>query len=124
MAGDEPVVAGLRARLTDCFRPAYEHVAAIHGPVRRVTAGQLKTMRLPRPDAAISVVGTLTDHEVHALLEVVGDGVAEATRVTGDQRFAVVQIGDPRHDPCCTTTVLFENRSEAWTNLGAITSSH
>lgn len=123
MAGDEPVV-GLRAQLIDRFRPAYEHVAAIQAPVRRVTAGELKTMRLPRPEAAISVVGTLTDRDLHALLEVVGDGVAETTQVTGDQQFAVVQIGDPQHAPCCTTTVLFENRGGAWASLGAITRSH
>jgi len=72
----------------------------------------------------ISIIGTLSNQQARAILELVGEGVVETTKVTGDEQFAVVQLGDPQHDPCCITTVLFERRDGIWINLGAITQSH
>jgi hypothetical protein len=72
----------------------------------------------------IPIVGNLTNLDVLSILKLVEEGVMDTTKVTGDQVFAVVQLGDPEHDPCCTTTVLFEKRSGVWTNLGAIMQSH
>jgi|SRR5882672_3658654 len=121
---EEPVVTGIRDQLRASIGPGYEHVRAIQNPTRRVTVEQLGNPGRAKPGTMISIIGTLSDQQTRAILELVGDGVVEATKVTGDQQFAVVQLGDPQHDPCCTTTVLFENLDGIWTNLGAIMQSH
>ena len=124
-AGDEPiVVVGIRDKLRASIGPGYEHVGTIHGPARRVTAAQLGNPNPAKPGAEIAIIGTLSDQQIRAILELVGEEVPEVTTVTGDLKFAVVQLGDPQHDPCCTTTVLFENKDGIWTNIGAITQSH
>jgi hypothetical protein len=124
IAEDEPVVSGMRDQLRASIGPGYEHVRTIQRPTRRVAAEQLGNPNLAKPGAMISVIGTLSDQQIRAILELVGEDVLETTKVTGDQKFAVVQLGDPQRDPCCTTTVLFENKEGIWTNLGAITQSH
>jgi hypothetical protein len=123
-ASEDAVVAtSVRDQLAASVGPGYAHVAKIERPLRHVTGRVLGSPTLA-PTATIAVIGTLSDQQVRAILELVGDGSREATRVTGDHEFAVVQIGDPQRDPCCTTTVLFENRGGTWTNLGAVTQSH
>ena len=125
IASEEPtVVAGVRDQIIASIGPGYAHVAKVERPIRRVTGQALGSPNLIKPTTIISVIGTLTDQQVRTILGLVGDGVMETTKVTGDQEFAVVQLGDPQRDPCCTTTVLFENRVGIWTNLGAITQSH
>jgi hypothetical protein len=121
---DEPVVTGIRDQLRASIGPGYEHVRAIHSPTRRVAVEQLGNPGRAKAGTMISIIGTLSDQQARAILELVGDGVLETTKVTGDQQFAVVQLGDAERDPCCTTTVLFENRDGIWTNLGAIWQSH
>ena len=124
-ASDEPItVPGTREQLSASIGPGYSHVSKIRGPVRSVSSEQLGIPSLLRPGAAIAVVGPLEDAQVRLILERVGTGVADATKVTGDQAFSIVQLGDPQHDPCCTTKVLFENRNGSWTNVGVITQSH
>lgn len=118
------VVAGVRANVIESIGAGYAHVAKIDRPVRRLGGQALGNPDLIKPAATISVVGTLTDQQVRTILELVGDGVLETTTVSGDQEFAVVQLGDPQRDPCCTTSVLFRNRGGKWTNLGAIIQSH
>lgn len=124
LADDEPTVAGPRDQLAARVRPGYEHVARIRQPVRQVTTEQLGSAALTRPAAVIVIVGPITDSDVLSVLKLVERDVVDTTRVTGDQAFAVVQLGDPRRDPCCTTTVLFTRRDGSWTSLGAITQSH
>ncbi len=124
MPEDEPVVTGTRDKLVASIGPGFEHVGKIAGPVRRVTPAQLGDPRLTTRTTTIQVIGTLTDQQVHVILGLVGEEVRDATKITGDQRFAVVQLGDPKNDPCCTSTVLFENQTGIWANLGTITQSH
>ena len=122
--GQPAVVVGVRDQLVASIGRGYAHVAKIERPVRRLGGQALGSPSLIKPTATISVVGTLTDQQVRTILGLVGDGVLETTKVTGDQEFAVVQLGEPQRDPCCTTTVLFESRGGNWVNLGAITQSH
>ena len=124
LADSEPMVAGLRDQLVDRVRPGYEHVRGIGHPVRRVTTEQLGSATWTKPGAVIAIVGPMTDRDVLSMLALVEQDVMDTTKVTGDQEFAVVQIGDPQRDPCCTATVLFAKRNGAWTSLGAITRSH
>ena len=121
---DEPIVTGLREKLIAGVIPGYAHVREIRQPIRRVNGEQIGAPNLLRPGAEISVVGPLTNQQVRSLLEMVEERVSDTTQVTGDQHFAVVQVGDPRRDPCCTATVLFENKDGVWTNQGTITQSH
>lgn len=124
LADDEPAVAGLRDQLVAQLRPGHEHALRIREPVRRVTTEQLGSTALTRPAAMIDVVGPIADRDVLAMLKLVERDVVDTTRVTGDQQFAVVQLGNPERDPCCTTTVLFTKRNGSWANLGAVTQSH
>lgn len=124
LADDEPVVAGLRDSLVAQVRPGHEHALRIREPVRRVTTEQLGSAALTKPAAVIAIVGPITDSDVLSMLKLVERDVVDTTRITGDQEFAVVQLGDPQRDPCCTTTVLFTRKNGSWANLGAITQSH
>lgn len=124
LGGEEPVVAGIRDQLVAQVRPGHEHALRIREPVRRVTTEQLGSAALTKPAAVIAIVGPLADSDVLAMLKLVGRDVVDTTRVTGDQQFAVVQLGDPQRDPCCTATVLFSKKTGSCANLGAITQSH
>jgi uncharacterized protein (DUF39 family) len=102
----------------------YKHVREITGPMRKVTAGQIGSAYLRDSNAYITVIGTISDVGVQTALKLIGERVLDATKVTGDEMYAVVQLGDPEHDACCTTTILFGNQSGSWKQLVEIWQSH
>jgi hypothetical protein len=94
-----------------------EDRAAIGEEVDTVVPGMREQLRA-------QFVGSISDPDVRTLLGRIDERVMDATKVTGDERFAIVQLGDPENDPCCTTTILFENRNGVWTLVADIWQSH
>jgi hypothetical protein len=102
----------------------YKHIREIAGPIRKVAAGQIGNAYLWESNAYITVIGTLSDVGVQTVLRLIGERVLDATKVTGDEMYAVVQLGDPERDACCTTTILFGNQTGSWEQLADIWQSH
>jgi len=122
------VQSGSREDNESEIKAGYERVQKIKSPERAIAAESLG-MRLGTVAVGkLVVVGSITDQSVKEILaQAHGPGRWNYNRrikVTGDDRYAMVTIGDRERDPCCFGTLLFAYRNANWVLLHDVWISH
>jgi hypothetical protein len=106
----------------------FRHVGTIHRPEREIAASKIGQPYLTAASPKILVVGSISDAQIASMLAHIhqqyGDRAKRVTRVTGDDKYAVVELGDRKLDVCCFATFLFANRNANWVMLTAVSMSH
>ena len=107
----------------------FRHVRKISAPERTITADSPG-----RPDAAargkkVVVIGSIADHSAREILSKVSEQFGKRAanreaRVTGDERYAIVELGNRKKDPCCFSKFLFAKHETTWVLLDDIWVSH
>ena len=114
------VPSGSREGNESEIKAGYERVSKIKSPERTVAVESLV--------GKLVVVGSITDQSVREILaQVYGPHRWKdnrRTKVAGDDRYAIVTIGDRERDPCCFGTLLFANRNSAWVLMDDVWISH
>jgi hypothetical protein len=109
-------------------KKGFDHVAYIRGPMRIANARDFEGIYEAASDAKIIVIGSIADQTLTEVLsrmrEHIGKRINRRTKVTADERYALVEIGDRKHDPCCFGTLLFANHAGTWVVLEDILVSH
>jgi hypothetical protein len=127
-AEDPATTATARANRKEEVRLAYGHVSQIHGPVRMVDALKLGGQHVSAAAAKLVVTGGVTDKSLGEILAqvrgLIGKQINRKTKVTGDEKFAVVELGDREKDPCCFLTVTLANHAGTWGILENVLMSH
>jgi hypothetical protein len=122
------VPSGSREGNESEIKAGYERVSKIKSPERTVAA---ESLGLPLGTVAVGklvVVGSISDQSVRGILAQVRGPLRwkdnRHIQVAGDDRYAIVTIGDRERDPCCFGTLLFANRNAAWVLLDDVWVSH
>jgi hypothetical protein len=90
------------------------HIASIPGPPKQI---DLKELGLSAAATRLNVAGPISDSLLKSLLRAVGERLSEATVVTGDDKFATVQLGSRATTDCCATRVTFIRAGEQWKQI-------
>ena len=109
-------------------RAAFAHVRKIHAPQRNLKPEDIGQQHLASSGKELLVIGSISDRSVGVILSQVnqhaGKRVARDMKVTGDEQYAVVEIGNRERDPCCFGTLLFANHKAAWVMVADTWMSH
>jgi hypothetical protein len=104
----------------------FAHVKNIHAPKRVVVPTAIGQEHLKA--AGLEVIGTISDGSVGLILsqvhEQLGERAARETKITGDEQYAVVELGNRERDACCFGTFLFANRQAKWVLVTEYVMSH
>jgi hypothetical protein len=128
-AGEDPRVTNIsRETLEIESNAGFAHVRSINAPQRTVVPAAIGQEHLKAAGTRLQVIGSISDRSVGAILSQVheqfGKRAARYTKVTGDEQYAVVELGDRERDPCCFGTLLFSNRQTKWILVTEFVLSH
>jgi hypothetical protein len=127
-ADDLPVTKGSPESREEEARIGFKHVQKIHAPERTITGDSPGRSDKGAHGAIVVVIGSIEDHSVREILtkvrEQLGERANRETRVTGDERYAIVKLGNREKDPCCFSEFLFANHEAKWVLLHDIWISH
>jgi hypothetical protein len=127
-AEDPATAAAARASRKEESRVAYGHVSKIDAPIRTVDSLKLGGQHVTAAKATLVVIGSVTDRSLREILaqlqEHIGKPINRKVKVTGDEQFAVVDLGDREEDPCCFLTATFANHKGTWAILDSVLISH
>ncbi len=127
-ADNLPTTKTLREYRKEESKIGFDHMARIHGPIRIENGRDFKDAYEAASDAKIVVIGSMSDQALREILSRlrghIGKRINRETKVTADGRYALVELGDRKHDPCCFGTLLFANHQGTWVVLEDILISH
>jgi hypothetical protein len=106
----------------------FAHVRIIHAPERTIMAESPETSGEAGRGTKVVVIGSIADRSTREILSRVraqlGKRANRETRVTGDEHYAIVALGDTEKDPCCFSTFLFGKHEATWVLLKGTWISH
>lgn len=108
----------------EIVRRGYEHTRKITTPIRKLSAEQITIQHLMASGSDVLVIGSISDWSLRAIFVQFEERGQRVTKVTGDEKFAFLEIGDPEQDSCCFTTILFANQDGRWFILRGSWRSH
>jgi hypothetical protein len=128
-AGEEPQVTNLSRETREMESEiGFAHVRSINAPKRTVAPTTIGQEHLKAAGKDLQVIGSISDLSVSAILSQIhqqfGKRAARHTKVTGDEQYAVVDLGDRKRDPCCFGTLLFSKRQSEWVLVTEFVLSH
>ena len=117
------VVASENAKADDIQR-GFAHVKRITAPKRAIGPEQIGG-KYQTTGTDVVVIGSISEASIRSILELIEErDVRRLKTITGDERYAVLEVGDRARDPCCFATALLAKRDGTWTILTGSRVSH